>query len=154
LFHIASQGNFSLWSLSPISSLAISHSTYDPHFSLQLSAIAASGNSDVSFVASFAGLYNVLLTLGFTTEYDIFLFVFSLIFLAIAFSCLAVLHATLVIFFMLVLISRARSRSLTVEINSLWVSLQELRLSYHLGAFFGISSILWSLHIMFVALPV
>ena len=153
-FHIASQGNFSLWYLSPVSTLTISHTTYDPHFSLQASAIGASGNSDVSSTPSFSGLYNILLTVGFTTEYDIFLFVLGLIFLVLFFSCLSVLHATLANSLLFILANTKNSRTFLAEINAIWVFLQEFRLSYHLSALLGTSSVIWSLHIIFVVLPV
>ena len=152
LYHIASQGNYSLWTISPITSLPVAHTIFDPHFSLVAANTFSSGSADISSILTYSGLYNVLYTVGFTSPYELFICQIGFLILALLTGVLTLIHTSL----------RdsigsnsslSSSRGLISELLALPTILPELRLSYHLGGLLGVSSCAWALHIVYVAIP-
>ena len=64
IFHIGWIGNFELWKQNPIKTVPIAHSIFDPHF----------GSSEIENNVAYSGLYNVLLTIGFTSNSELYNF--------------------------------------------------------------------------------
>jgi len=65
IFHIGWTGNYDLWKQNPLKTIPIAHSIFDPHL----------GSIDIENNVSYSGLYNVLLTIGFSNLKDIYNFI-------------------------------------------------------------------------------
>ena len=61
-FHIGWQGNYEYWINNPIKNLPIAHSIFDQHVS------SFDPESDVAY----SGLYNLLITIGFTNTFELY----------------------------------------------------------------------------------
>ena len=70
LFHIGWSGNFSCWLLNPPATLTLSHVTWDPLYqSFEFYNLSSSPSSLVSY----SGLYHWMYTVGFRSEYLVYL---------------------------------------------------------------------------------
>jgi hypothetical protein len=94
-FHLGLSSTYTLWYHNPIASLQVSHGIWDPHFSTHSSSISGTSiHSAINggVVLSYAGVYNVLYTLGFTTLTQIYSLVLILDLLSIVALILASFH--------------------------------------------------------------
>lgn len=82
IFHIGWIGNFELWKQNPIKTIPIAHSIFDPHF----------GSSEIENNVAYSGLYNVLMTIGFTSNYELYNFLILAEYLALVCILLAFIH--------------------------------------------------------------
>merc|ERR1712054_23655 len=95
LFHLAWQGNYSLWQSNPGRVMQLAHSLLDPNFGSYGSDVYSSGFSEVTSVPSYAGIYQWLYTVGIRSESDIYILSFALEILALLFMALGFLHCKL-----------------------------------------------------------
>ena len=145
IFHIAWQSNYSFWQSNPSRTIPISHSIWDPNFGLLSSDIFSAGYTDASILLSTSGLHHWLYTAGVRSEMDLYLTAVSLESLSIVTLVVAYIHSLL---------------ADTGFLNSLDTSSIEIayissgyRLNYHLSVLLGLTSILWSGHLIHVAIP-
>merc|ERR1712194_650973 len=145
IFHIAWQSNYSFWQSNPSRIIPISHNIWDPNFGLLSSDVFSAGYTDVSALLSTSGLHHWLYTVGVRSETDLYLMAVSLESLSIAMLVVAYIHSLL---------------ADTGFLNSSSVSSIEIaytspgyRLNYHLSVLLGLTSILWSGHLIHVAIP-
>jgi len=87
-YHVGHEGNYQLWSINPINTIPIAHAVFDPHFAL----------SEITNNISHSGIYNALLSLGFSSVSDLYNVVIAsellaLISLGLAFQHLIYLDA-------------------------------------------------------------
>ena len=146
LFHLSWSSNYSFWMSNPGRILPISHSVWDPNFGLYANDIFSVGYSEVTSAPSYSGIYNWFCTVGVRSEVDIYTFSFSFEVFAFIFMVLGYLHA--IIEESTYFVSSNRS---LIEII---YSSTGYRLNYHIGSLFGTTSVLWSLHIISVSIPV
>jgi len=122
--------------------------------------------SDVAF----SGLYNLLITVGFTTTIEIYKLTILLQLFALAAGCISLVHSVYIdsiIFYLLPRLEIATTTSPTKTLfptNNLSYSpmrlllslydASNLRLNFHIGPLIGLTSILWSGHIIHKAIPV
>lgn len=163
LFHIAWTGNFSVWVKNPLCSIPIGHSIWDPHFSSYAYEAYSSSNTSYGGVATYTGLYNFLLTVGVSTDLDIYRLVVAFQLLSVFSVLLGRLHLVYIDSLILFDAKNTLNTSqagyplpvLSYNLYSLLAFLNSYgtRLNFHLGALCGVSSIAWSGHIIHVALP-
>ena len=167
LFHIAWTGNYSIWVKNPVCSIPIGHSIWDPHFSAFINEAYSSTGTSYGAIATTSGIYNLLLTVGIRTDYDIYIMVLALELLALFFIIMGRLH----LIFMDILITdsfwelegaSAKLGGSNSSLKPLARTYMEmlgvlensgLRLNYHLGALFGTTCVAWAGHIIHVAIP-
>jgi photosystem I P700 chlorophyll a apoprotein A2 len=169
LFHIGWNGNYELWVKNPIKSMPIAHGIWDPHFSDGISlALSMSDRCDYAVLLSYSGIYNWLYTVGFTSVFHIYNFVIGCELLAVISILLAKVH----LIYLDSSVSKLQSVSwpgppaqLQAGVSSSIVTwplrlfvacfdLGGLRLNFHIGVMIGFFSILWSGHLVHVAIPV
>jgi photosystem I P700 chlorophyll a apoprotein A2 len=158
-FHIAWNGNFTIWTTNPLSVIGSSHASIDPHFSF-----FGSGNSFISPLGlntpSYCGIYNWLYTVGITKNYEIYLLV---IFLEVA-ALLVLLGGGLVLTSLEKSLGTTGysgsgtaldSASLLMTLYSYPINLRSASTSSSsVISFLGYASILWSGHLIHVSGPV
>ena len=145
IFHIAWQSNYSYWQSNPSRIIPISHDIWDPNFGLLSSDIFSAGYTDVSTLLSTSGLYHWLYTIGLRSETDLYLTAVSLEFIAAFILVVAHIHS--------ILAETGFLNSLDVITTETAYSSPGYRLNYHLSVLLGLTSILWSGHIVHVAVP-
>jgi len=158
LFHIGWTGNYSQFRVNPVLTIPISHPIWDPHFS------TLGVNVSSQTTASFSGVYNYLLGVGFETEAQIYYAVIAIESLAILCLVLGRVHMETSSKLLLWLIgnSPTSSRANTNPTIALepfrfvttFMDSSGFRLNFHLGVLIGLTSLLWAGHIIHVALPV
>ena len=82
IFHIGWIGNYELWKQNPIKTIPIAHSIFDPHF----------GSSEIENNVAYSGLYNILMTIGFSSNYELYNFLILAEYLAMVSILLAFIH--------------------------------------------------------------
>ena len=145
IFHIAWQSNYSYWQSNPSRIIPISHDIWDPNFGLLSSDIFSAGYTDVSILLSTSGLYHWLYTAGLRSETDLYLVSVSLEFIAAFMSAVAHIHSLLA--------ESGFLNSLDIITMETAYTSPGYRLNYHLSVLLGFTSILWSGHIVHVAVP-
>merc|ERR1712190_224052 len=145
LFHVGWNGNFEYWITNPVGILPIGHSLWDLNFQ------AATPSGDLSLAAT-SGVYYVLLGIGVTSNKGIY-------------SCVLLSELASLACLVLSQINRSGSELANRSIgkasagnyifNRLRSILGEggIRLNYHISVLFGLTSILWSGHIVHCAIP-
>jgi photosystem I P700 chlorophyll a apoprotein A2 len=145
-------------------SIPIGHSIWDPHFSSYCYEAYSSLGTASGGVASYSGLYNVFLTIGVSSDFDLYKLVIGFQILSLISILLGRLH---LVYIDSLILADARHKSLgseehTSHMHALvynsyqllaFLNASGLRLNFHLGALFGVSSIAWSGHLIHVALP-
>ena len=131
-FHMAWHSNYSYWQSNPNRIIPISHSVWDPNFSLLSSDTYSVGYTDASSIALASGLHHWLYTVGIGSETDLYLTSVGLEIISIVLAVIGHLH------------------SLLIEIGFLNSG---YRLNYHFTVLFGLFSVLWSAHIVHIAIP-
>lgn len=126
--------------------LPISHSVWDPNFGLYANDIFSVGYSEVTSAPSYSGIYHWFYTVGVRSEVDIYMFSFSFEVLALIFMVLGYLHT--------IIEESAHFVSSNRSLIEIIHSSTGYRLNYHIGSLFGTTSVLWSLHIISVSIPV
>ena len=146
MFHLSWAFNYSFWTSNPGRVLSISHSVWDPNFGLYANDIFSVGYSEVTSTPSYSGVYHWLYTVGIRSESDVYTLSFSLEVLSFIFMVLGYLH------------TRIEESTYFASANR---SLMEIvyvspgyRLNYHIGSLLGTTSVLWSIHIISVSIPV
>jgi photosystem I P700 chlorophyll a apoprotein A2 len=158
LFHIGWTGNYSYWKINPISTIAISHPIWDPHISVDSGTYIST--------PSYSGVYNILFSLGYQNEYQLYHSVLALEILALISLLLGKIH-----------ISKSKMLlSWCIDKNPVWTNNSGMqgsfsnikiplryfstyleasgsRLNFHLGSIFGTFSVLWSGHIVHISIP-
>jgi photosystem I P700 chlorophyll a apoprotein A2 len=159
LFHIGWTGNFSYWRINPVSTIAISHSIWDPHFAS--AAYSSAGTTYFNNTPSFSGVYNWLYSVGFVNELQIYYFVLACEVLALTFLLLGKLH----IFNSSSLLNWIAHKTpvyatsskyeaiLPLRFTTTYIDATGIRLNFHLAALIGTFSCLWSGHLVHVSLP-
>lgn len=158
LFHIRWTGNFSYWKLNPISTIAVSHLIWDPHFS------ASYTRGDVSFnsTPSYSGIYHWLYAVGFTSEAQIYYFVLGCELFALSFLLLGKFHllktSSLVNWIMnkrptYNSLFRSNTSSLPIRFTTAYTDSTGLRLNFHIASLFGTFSCLWTGHLVHISIP-
>ena len=155
LFHIGWSGNYGLWVMNPVKVSPIAHGIWDPHFGIASRDAYSFGysSSDYAAVVSYAGVYNWLYTVGFSSVSQINNFVIAVELLAVAAMVLAKLHLVYVDA-KLHWVSSMGSPSF-IWIPRVLVScfdLSGLRVNFHIGVLIGYTCIAWSGHLVYVAL--
>jgi photosystem I P700 chlorophyll a apoprotein A2 len=145
VFHIAWQSNYTYWQSNPQSITPIAHTIWDPHYSLLGYDNYSSGESDVSSTQTYSGMYHWMYTVGIRSESDLYVLSLSLEILALALLSVCVIHRNL---------DTSSRHYETTTLREIVFSATTYRLNYHLGVFIGTSSLLWSLHIITVSIPV
>jgi photosystem I P700 chlorophyll a apoprotein A2 len=137
LFYVASQGNFEQWVRDPLHTRPIAHAILDAHFGK--SAVVAFTREGASgpVTLSTSGLYQWWYTIGMRSNNDLlngsqFLLILSVLFLVAGF-----IHGYSPLF----------KPSLNFFKDA------ESRLNHHLAGLFGVSSLLWTGHLVHVAIP-
>ena len=153
LFHIGWSGNFSAWVLNPLSILPVAHAIWDPHFFLFVSF-------SLSSTPSYAGIYNWLLGVGFTSTHQIYITSLSCDFLALSPLLSGKLHSTFslqITHFSSNASHSAASPYLTFTtstLSALHLDSTKMRLNFHVGSLTGASSTFWSGHLVHAAILV
>lgn len=144
LFHIGWTGNFTLWQANPIATTPISHVVWDPHLAI----------SSYSSVPSYSGVYNWLYAVGVRDNTQIYLFTLGCELLSLCFLVLGKVHLTTFDNF-ISWIRYNRPGSYYTPIRSLltYIDSPGTRMNFHLAAMIGTSSLLWSIHLMAIAIP-
>lgn len=157
LFHVGWTGNYSYWKVNPISTIAISHVIWDPHFSV----VAITLNTEYLFnsTPSYSRVYNWLLAVGFLNETQVYLFVLTCEFVALTCLLLAKLHLLSSRSLVKWLINNRSTYSylrytliLPIRFSSSYIDSIGLRLNFHISSLFGISSSLWAGHLVHASL--
>ena len=172
-FHLAWQGNYDTWVTNPRGILPIAHDILDPHMG-KASLEASSG-----VVISYSGLYNLMLSVGFVSGHQcysatIILLLVSSLFLILGkfhlqywdLLILSVSYLDLVIDWDFIVRPNITSHlpdasTMSLRLNQ-YISrsllgtqdVPALRLNYHIGVLIGCTSLLWSGHLIHVAIPV
>lgn len=146
MFHISWCSNYSFWMSNPGRVLPISHSIWDPNFGLYASDVFSVGYSEATSTPSYSGIYHWLYTVGVRSETDIYMLSFSLEVLALIFMALGYLHA--------IIEESAYLASSNRSLMEIAYNSAGYRLNYHIGSLLGVTSVLWSLHIISVSIPV
>jgi len=149
LFHIGWNGNYELWVLNPIATIPIAHGIWDPHQATGINIL-------------FSGIYNWLYTLGFNSLFQLYNLVILFQLLAVISLLLGKLHLISNSEFWFWLSSyKPLVRSLEdikvyplLKVFLAYFDLAGLRLNFHIGILIGFLSILWSGHLVDVALPI
>ena len=152
LFHITWTGNFSYWILNPVSTIAISHAIWDPHLNYTLSSVPA-----------YSGVYNLVFSIGFRTDFQLYYIVLATELLVLAFLLIGKLHlvnsSTLIEW---LTTNRpignfnskvVKSIKPSLRFYSTYMEATSLRLNFHIGILTGFTSLLWSDHLVHVAIP-
>jgi photosystem I P700 chlorophyll a apoprotein A2 len=172
-FHLAWQGNYDTWVTNPRGILPIAHDILDPHMG-KASLEASSG-----VVISYSGLYNLMLSVGFVSGHQCYSAVIILLLVSAALMILGKFHLQywdllilsvsyldLVIDWDFIVrpndgfaLPDASTMSLRLNqyISRSLLGTQDvsgLRLNYHIGVLIGCTSLLWSGHLIHVAIPV
>jgi len=145
LFHLAWQSNYTFWQSNPSRIIPISHNIWDPNFGLISSDVFSAGYTDVSALLSTSGLHNWLYTAGLRNETDIYLMAVSMEFIAVASLVVAYLHSLLA--------EKGFLNSSSLTTMEIAYTSPGYRLNYHLSVLLGLTSILWSGHLIHVAIP-
>lgn len=169
LFHIGWTGNFSTWLKNPVSTIAISHPIWDPHFS--------SSTSYFNSVPAYSGVYHWLYAVGYRQEFQIYNSVIALELLALSFILLGKLHLSNIQTYTTWLIDKrpvvseskpsgyvpglyssstqllSKFVSLPIRFYSTYIDALGTRLNFHLSSLFGTFSALWSGHLVHVSIP-
>jgi photosystem I P700 chlorophyll a apoprotein A2 len=145
IFHIAWQSNYSYWQSNPSRIIPISHNIWDPNFGLLSSDVFSAGYTDVSSLLSTAGLHNWLYTVGVRSETDLYLMAVSLEIISISMLIVAYIHSLLA--------DSGFLNSSSVSSMEIAYTSPGYRLNYHLSVLLGLTSILWSAHIIHVSIP-
>jgi photosystem I P700 chlorophyll a apoprotein A2 len=164
LFHIGWTGNFVLWRSNPVATIAISHPVWDPHF-----YVSADTGTYLTSTPSYCGVYNWLLSVGFTNEQQIYYLVIAMELLSLVFMLLGKLHISRSLnlthwmsTYQAVSGFTHRSHSYSVVDNLSKIPLRfyctylesnGTRLNFHLASLFGAFSSIWAGHIVHVAIP-
>jgi photosystem I P700 chlorophyll a apoprotein A2 len=140
IFHIGWSGNYTIWYSNPIIFTPVAHSVWDPHADVSGSAFTAN--------SSFSGIYNWLLSLGFSSNHQLYATTLALEILAILSLMFGVVNdSTLRTLFL-------KNSSVTyLEYLYLIFGSASIRLNFHIGSVFGASSLLWSGHLIHVSIP-
>ena len=166
LFHISWTGNFILWRLNPVSTIAISHPIWDPHFYASVKT-----GSYLSSTPSYSGVYNWLLSIGFTNEQQIYYLVIFIELTSLVFMLLGKLHinrsVNLIhwtsIFNAVTKLTNGESTAnivvdklylIPLRIYCTYLESNGTRLNFHLASLFGAFSSLWAGHLVHIAIPV
>jgi photosystem I P700 chlorophyll a apoprotein A2 len=148
-----------------LSSIPIGHSIWDPHFSASINEAYSSSNTSYGAIATTSGLYNYLLTVGFRSDYDIYVLVLALEIAALICILLGRLHLVYIDSLLLEDFREFEGRRSTKSTYTLepfvrpysellaFLDGSGLRLNYHLGALFGMTCLAWGGHIVHVAIP-
>ena len=146
MFHLSWAFNYSFWMSNPGRVLSISHSVWDPNFGLYANDIFSVGYSEVTSAPSYSGIYHWLHTIGVRSESDVYTLSFSLEVLSFIFMVLGYLH------------SKIEESTYFVSTDKSIMEIAYIspgyRLNYHIGSLLGITSVLWSIHIISVSIPV
>jgi photosystem I P700 chlorophyll a apoprotein A2 len=145
IFHIAWQSNYSYWQSNPSRLIPISHNIWDPNFGLLSSDVFSAGYTDVSALLSTSGLHHWLYTVGVRSETDLYLMALSLEILSISMLVVAYIHSLLA--------ETGFLNSSSVTSIEIAYTAPGYRLNYHLSVLLGLTSILWSGHIIHVSIP-
>mmetsp|Transcript_1360 Transcript_1360/g.3662 ORF Transcript_1360/g.3662 Transcript_1360/m.3662 type:complete len:699 (-) Transcript_1360:8-2104(-) len=145
IFHLAWQSNFSYWQSNPSRITPIAHNIWDPNFGLQSSDAFSAGYTDVSALLSTSGIHHWLYTVGVRNESDLYMLSISMEILSLAMLVIAYIHSLLAE-------SGFLSSSSITALEIAYTS-PGYRLNYHLSSLIGVSSILWSGHLIHVAIP-
>ena len=129
------------------------HSIWDLHFSIYAQEVYFGSFIFYGSISVISGLYNYLLTVGIKLDYQIYMFIFYLLVLSFLLISLGRLHFVFIdrfivdFFYVLSIFSIIINRILLVFES------RSLRFNYHFGSLLGLTSILWSGHIIHIALP-
>ena len=93
---MAWHSNYSYWQSNPNRIIPISHSVWDPNFSLLSSDTYSAGFTDVSSIALASGLHHWLYTVGIGSETDLYLTSVSLEIISVVLVVIGYLHSLLV----------------------------------------------------------
>jgi photosystem I P700 chlorophyll a apoprotein A2 len=145
IFHIAWHSNYSYWQSNPSRIIPISHNIWDPNFGLLSSDVYSAGSTDVSSIVATSGLHHWLYTVGVGSETDLYLISVGLEIISLALVVVGYLHSLLA--------ESGFLNSSSVATIEIAYTAPGYRLNYHLAVLLGLSSILWSAHIIHVAIP-
>jgi photosystem I P700 chlorophyll a apoprotein A2 len=137
-------GNYEIWLLNPVKIEPVAHAISDPHF----------GSAESSSTISYSGLSNWLLTVGFNGSE-----LYAMVILCSILGLLALLLALVHSIYLDSILNRISccypaTNALRLTLGSLVCLVFDasgIRLNYHLGATFGITSIAWSGHLIHVS---
>ena len=164
VYHIGWQGNYEFYISNPVKTIFIIHSIFDPHLS------SYDPESDVTY----SGLYNLFITLGYLTTLEIYKIIILLQLLALFSTILVLIHSTYIdalIFYMLPNLVIPNTKPYNTGLNSSVIianvhsypelrlfivtyDITQIRLNYHINSLIGLSSLLWSGHLIHQAIPV
>jgi hypothetical protein len=120
---------------------------------------------------AYSGQYNLFLTVGFTSSNEIYKLTLLLQLISITFGCISLVHSISLDSFVLNLVTTINienkqidKRNITNQSNTkaqapLRILLgvfdnSNLRLNFHIGPLIGLTSILWSGHLIHKSIPV
>jgi photosystem I P700 chlorophyll a apoprotein A2 len=154
LFHIGWNSNYELWMFNPINTIPIAHMIWDPHFSIEVVSIYSGG-----VVLSYSGIYNWLVTCGFSGSLSIYNLTLVLQLLGLLLLILGKLH---LIVQSDIIISISKQDIMVVHqpkdvvFQLLFINLlaNEIGYSFHTNVLMGFTSICWSGHLLHVAIPI
>ena len=153
LFHIGWTGNYTQWQLNPISTIAVSHPIWDPHF------LGSSIEPYSNLSPTYSGLYHWLYTTGFRTDFQIYNFVLCIQLLSVAFLLIGKFHLSSIedfvdqLSFVHASLSKTKQTHLILRLYALYMESSGTRLNFHVATLLGTFSTLWSGHIVHISIP-
>jgi len=145
LYHIAWASNYTLWKSNPTRITPISHSIWDPHFGFFGADVFSVGYSDASSTSNYSGIYPLLYTIGLRNEHDIYELSLAFEILGLLFISIGYVHSKLE--------EACYGQPNAAFLLQTSYTAPGMRLNYHTGSLIGLTSVLWSIHIISVALP-
>ena len=142
LFHLSWGSNYSYWVSQPAKILPIAHSAFGPHYSSISYGICSSGYSESASVLTYSGICHWMYTVGISSEIEVYNLCLVIELLAVALVIVAVEHIKI----NCSCVSKYRIRE-TIRSSSGY------RFNCHVGHFLGLSSLIWSAHLIHVAIP-
>lgn len=164
VYHTAWNSNYSIWKTNPTSILPIAHTIWDPHYSTSTLDITCSGESEQASTISYSGLYNIYLTIGINSTQYLYNSAIALLMISITLLALVLVHSRVSDRYISSggpVITHGRTTSVspsytTRMLSRLWSSSYAMpgyRLTYHISVLIGLTSTLWTGHLIHIAPP-
>jgi photosystem I P700 chlorophyll a apoprotein A2 len=143
MFHVAWQSNYSYWCTNPSRTIAIAHNIWDPNYGLYSSDVYSVGYTDVSAIMGTSGINQWLYSVGVRNEEDIYMMSIGVELISLMILMVGIVQKRMY---------RALQERGDMHIEIAYTS-PGYRLNYHTGILLGLSSLLWSGHLVHVSIP-
>ncbi len=176
LYHSAWNSNYSIWMTNPTSVLPMAHTIWDPHYGSSALDTYSSGNSEQSSTITYSGVYHIYLTVGIYSTQTLYYSAIGLLMIAILLQVLVIVHGRVNDRYLksgkplsipdeidipepsdtFTMNTRIATPYFNPILSRLWTSsynMPGLRLNYQLSVLLGLTSILWTGHVIHIAIP-